>query len=442
MGKMIPYKHQERGIKYLTTRMSSFLFFKQRTGKTKTSVWACKELDEYPILVIAPKVVMQVWDTAFKEEGVRPSCISMVDSSSKKKNEESIARNSHITICNFEKVKNYDILNVRQWKIVIIDESHRLANISSQITRYFLRNRRPEYQRRFLLTGTPAPESQLNLVTQYLIAQGNFMGYTSYNKYLLKHWEKSMYSGKWEKKIPSHTEVIKNYVKNTACIVSMENIGKGAKFVFSKLYVPMNNVQKQLYTKTEAIYEQTKYFDEGMDTLDPAKMVKRLNQKLISAGVDPYNDHEVISTNKAKKCVEYWEYLQEPVLVVSTFREPMQIAIEEFKKAGARVGVIHGDIKYEEREAIRAQFMRGELDAIVAQTKSIEVGLDFSVAHTIMVLCNSDSGGSREQLIERINHMNATEVKQVIDIMSQGSNDDKVQDGLDKKGESSMSYFK
>jgi SNF2 family DNA or RNA helicase len=222
----------------------------------------------------------------------------------------------------------------------------------------------------------------------------------------------------------------------------MADIGKGAKFVYSKRGVPMNSVQKKLYTKTENVYMQTKGIGLNEEGLDPAKIIRRLNQKLISAGLDPYDNHRVICRNKAVACVEYWEYLQEPVLVVSTFREPMLPVIAEFEKAGARVGIIHGDVKYEDREKIRLGLQEGRLDVVVAQTRSIEVGLNFSAANTIMVVCNSDSGASREQLVERINSMDATSPKEVLDIISIGSNDDKIMQDLERKGNSSMSYFK
>jgi superfamily II DNA or RNA helicase len=146
-------------------------------GKTFTCIMALKKIKEFPVLIICPKIVMQVWYDELIEEGAKPSSIAVVDSPVRQKNLEILHSGKHITLVNFEKVKNYDILKLKPWKVVIIDELDRLANIDSQVTRYFLRNRRPPNQRRWGLSGTPAPETAVNLVTEYLIILGEFMGY-------------------------------------------------------------------------------------------------------------------------------------------------------------------------------------------------------------------------------------------------------------------------
>jgi SNF2 family DNA or RNA helicase len=178
------------------------------------------------------------------------------------------------------------------------------------------------------------------------------------------------------------------------------------------------------------------------DTIDPAKLVYRLRRKMISAGIDPYDGHKIISQNKHKDAVEYWKWYQEPLLVTSAFREPIADVADLFRKAGAKVAVIHGGVSDEKRNVLRKDFMAGKYDIVVAQTKTIKMGLNFSRANTILVLSNTDSGSDREQLVDRIQHMEATEVKSIIDIHSQGSIDEKVLEGLGAKEKESISYFK
>ena len=433
--------HQIRGAKYLQDRRSGFLFFKQRLGKCFTCIIAIKKLKEYPILIICPKIVIPTWVTEFTDEKCKPNSIQIVNYATREKNLLALKTKRPIVIANYEKVKNYDILKVRKWKIIIIDELHRLANTIAFVTRYFLRNRQPPYQRRWALTGKPNPETRINLIAEYLIIQGNFMGYKSYNKYLLEHWEANSYTGRWELLNKKHADKIDAYIKRTACLATMESIGKGAIFRFTRRMVPINNTQKKLIKEIRSIRDATRgqrFSDSGMDT---AILVARAREREVATGID-YRTKEIISENKIKDVVEYWEWYREPMLVVSGARPIMEPCVELFKKAGARVAIIHGKVPFKKREQIRLDFMEGKLDAVVAQTKSIYLGLDFSKADTIMVINNLDSGGAREQIVDRIQHLNAIGIKEIIDIQSEGTNDMKILKDLGVKEQQSKATFK
>lgn len=445
MKSKTPFHHQVKGAKYLQDRKSGFLFHKPRCGKCFTCIIALKKLSEFPVLIVSPKIVIETWRTELLDEGAKPSAIQLVDFSSPAKNKEALQTKKPIVIVNFEKIKNYDILNSKKWRIVIIDELHRLANVSSFITRYFMRNRQPPYQRRWGLTGTPAPEIAVNLVTEYIIIQGNFMGFKSYNKYLLEHWTPNQFTGKWELLDRVHRDEINAYVQRTADLVTMKDIGKGAHFRFSRRMIQLDRAQRNLIAIIKAKKEMSQYkgfTSSNGSNMDPAVLVARLHEKMVCAGIDPYTE-KIISEVKIRECVDYWDWYREPILVVSAFRKGgiIERTAQRFKEAGARVAVIHGDVKFAERERIRNSFLAGEIDVIAAQTKSIEVGLDFSRADTTLVMSNLDSGGSREQIGNRIQHLNATGIKEIIDIAADGTKDMKVLKDLDKKGRDSMRYF-
>lgn len=442
MKDKIALPHQSEGAKYLQDRRSGFLFYKQRLGKTFICIIALKKLKEFPVLIVCPKIVIKTWQTELTDERCKPASIQVVDFSSREKNIEALQSKKPIVIVNFEKVKNYDILKAKKWRIVVIDEIHRLANVGSYVTRYFLRNRQPSYQRRWALTGTPAPETALNLVTEYMIIQGSFMGYKSYNKYLLENWTSNPYTGKWELLDSTHRDEINAYVQRTAKLKTMANIGKGAEFRFTRRMIRLDSKQLKLIAKIKAKKDITQGSSFSTGTLNPAVLVARLHEKMVCAGIDPYEE-KIISEVKIRECVDYWDWYREPILVVSAFRKGgiIELTAQRFREAGAKVAVIHGDVKFEERERIRESFLAGELDGIIAQTKSIEVGLDFSRADTILVMSNLDSGGSREQISERINHLNATGIKEIIDIAAEDTKDMKVLKDLDKKGKDSMRYF-
>ena len=443
MKNKTPFDHQTKGAKYLQDRKSGFLFYKQRMGKCFTCIIAIKKLKEFPVLIVCPKIVIKTWQTELTDEGCKPKSIEIVDYNTREKNIEALKTKRPIVIVNFEKVKNYDILKSKKWRIVIIDELHRLANVGSFVTRYFLRNRQPTFQRRWGLSGTPAPETAVNLVTEYIIIQGKFMGYKSYNKYLIENWSSNEFTGKWELQDKVHRDEIDAYVKRTACLATMKDIGKGAEFRFTRREIKLDRAQKECLAKVKAVRDSSRGRSLMSGGMDPAVLVARLHEKMVCAGIDPY-EKKIISEVKIKECVDYWDWYREPLIVVSAFREAhiLEVTAQRFREAGAKVALIHGDIDFDTREKIRNDFLAGRYDVLVCQTKSIEVGLDFSRADTLMVMSNLDSGGSREQLVERINHMNAKGIKEIIDVEAPDTKDKKVRTDLEKKGRDSMRYFK
>ena len=125
-----PLPFQSEGIDFLL-RGGSMLAFDCGLGKTLTTVWAAIKGERFPLLIGCPGIAQGVWMRELIEGGVDPDRILILTSDTLPKlkphhdivivTQDLPARNAEIAA----------VLAGRVWDQVVIDEAHRLKNLSS-----------------------------------------------------------------------------------------------------------------------------------------------------------------------------------------------------------------------------------------------------------------------------------------------------------------------
>lgn len=149
------YEHQKNAVKHLLYRGSGALFMEVGTGKTLTALTAFKELkgdSDLKLLVVCPiSLINTAWGddirkfTDFKYQSLRDGF-----------------KEADIYLINFESYylpKIQKIIDTIQNKMLVIDESQKLKNHKSKITKAMLKDR-TNYLNRIVMTGTPAPNTE------------------------------------------------------------------------------------------------------------------------------------------------------------------------------------------------------------------------------------------------------------------------------------------
>ncbi len=171
--------HQQKAVERARTEKNLALFFEAGTGKTATIARIlAEEFNKNKrisnTLIFAPLMVCKQWpEEIAKFTGIPPDKIHVLTESGKKRTERMKAlltkTDGAIVVTNYESVQIKDFyaaLLKFSPRIVVLDESHRIKD--SQATRskaiYPLTQ---SAERRFLLTGTPCPNSLLDLFGQY-----------------------------------------------------------------------------------------------------------------------------------------------------------------------------------------------------------------------------------------------------------------------------------
>ena len=205
------HSYQIDAVKFIKKNRKCALFLDMGLGKTAISLTAIKELMDsffaFKILVIAPlRVCNSVWKQESKKwEHLKNLKISICIGN-KKDREKSLKNNCDILVINKENlpwlVTNYKWV----WEMIIIDESTSFKNPSSKRFRY-LRKILGKIKSIILLTGTPSPNSLIDLWSQfYLIDRGERLGKTLTN-YREKFFVQDYFGYNWKLREDSEKQI-------------------------------------------------------------------------------------------------------------------------------------------------------------------------------------------------------------------------------------------
>ena len=180
--KFVPHNYQRYAIDFIENNPISALFMDMGLGKTVTTLTALSELafdyfDISKILVIAPKRVAEdTWKREIEKwEHLKDITYSIV-LGSKEQREKALSKKALIYIINRENVPW--LIENHKWDFdtVVIDE---LSSFKSNKAQRFkaLKKIRPSLKRIIGLTGTPAPNSLMDLWSEiYLLDMGQRLG--------------------------------------------------------------------------------------------------------------------------------------------------------------------------------------------------------------------------------------------------------------------------
>jgi SNF2 family DNA or RNA helicase len=183
--KFNPHSYQQYAINHIIDHRASGLFLDMGLGKTISTLMAIEDLfilgDINKVLVVAPKKVAEdTWSTEInKWDEISHLRISKI-LGSKVQRERAVEVDADVYVINRDNVKwlvdNY--FNAWQWDMLVIDELSSFKSSKSQRFRS-LKKAMPYFKKVVGLTGTPAPNSLIDLWPQlYLLDKGNRLGRT------------------------------------------------------------------------------------------------------------------------------------------------------------------------------------------------------------------------------------------------------------------------
>jgi len=157
MTELNLYPYQVDGVKFLTSRRRAILGDEMGLGKTPQSLVAADILDGFPVLIVAPKAAVGVWDAeARKWLGTSKAQICVYLGMNRK------LKNTDITITNYSLFE--EIVQSRAWRTIVFDEAHKFRNgrVRSQGKRkgvtpqmFASAKKAPKVPNLFFLTGSP-----------------------------------------------------------------------------------------------------------------------------------------------------------------------------------------------------------------------------------------------------------------------------------------------
>lgn len=396
--------------------------------------------ESYPVLVVAPMSVLEAWEKELSLEG---ESYIVAHGRSFDQRVDLIVNTGFAHKGRMWVLINYDSLRVTPgisslpWYAVILDESTIIKNPKAKITKLCTTGFR-EAKYRAILTGLPAPESDLDLFSQFLFLRGSFLGYSNYYEFRNECFRQLGYD--WQPK-PSVATKIKQTVHSMAYIRTRKNCGLPNMKVREIRKVRMTPEQHRLYDRVEDEFVAEL---QGVERETDQVITQRMWLARLAGGCNA--DGTLVSDAKARELLYLLksDLANQPVVVYFRFTSEIFAVKDVLKKAGVLCETLTGSDTREERKRKQEWFRNSRIDSrvMLVQIKKVaEYGVDMSVSSTIVYYSVSYSVMEMAQTEERIYHPKKCEPLLYLYLVTENSIDEDAVGAIRSKVSSSKMFM-
>jgi SNF2 family DNA or RNA helicase len=373
-----------------------------RLGKTLTTI---RRVMMYPnatkVLVVAPNSALGGWEEELEKEGIDYERLSGTKEQRYAKLMGDCFWSANYYLINKEGWLSIPEIKNITWDVVILDESTFIKNPKAKVTRFFLKNFR-KVPHRWILTGLPNPESDLDYITQFLFLDGHFMGKDNYWKFRDRYYKLGPDTYSYVPK-PGVSEAIQKYVGKRAHILKRKEAGLNTEKIYETRYLDFDDKTRTIYQEAE------KDFILRAGTFEQKtvwKMVQYTWLRQLCGGW--IKKEKQIWDGKVKELVSLLEgeLRNEKVVVWFNYNMEIKSCIKALCKTEA--ACITGQQDPELREALRKEFQTGHTRVLLIQQAVAQMGMDLSAADTAIYFSEPLGLQGKKQTEDRIVHPEKT----------------------------------
>ncbi len=428
--KYVPHDYQKYAEEFIINNPACALMLDMGLGKTVitlTVIWIL--LFDYfefsKVLVVAPlRVAQDTWSKECEKwdhlKGLKVSKILGTE----KERRIALVRKADIYIINRENVewlcKNYKF----DFDMVVIDE---LSSFKSPTAKRFkaLRKVRPKVKRIVGLTGTPAPNSLMDLWSQInLLDMGERLG-----RFIGNYREQYFVPDKRNQQVifsykprEGAEEQIYNRISDICISMKACNYLKMPERIDNVIEVKMSEKEKSLYKKLEN--EMLLPFSDGdIDAVNAAALSNKLLQMANGAVYDEFKAVKNIHSRKLDALEDLIEAANEkPVLIFYSYKHDKERIREKFEA-----------IEISSSDDI-TKWNKGEIKVAIAHPASTGHGLNLQAGgSTVIWFGLTWSLELYQQANARLWRQGQKETVVIHHIVSKGTIDEEVMNALQKK---------
>ena len=456
--KTTPYAHQLKALEMSWNKEVFAYFMEMGTGKSKVLIDNISMLyDRGKIngaLIIAPKGVYKNWydseipthlaDHVHKKAVLWQALIN-------KKQEEKLSvlfksdTDLHILIMNveaFSTKKGLDFaakfLSCHE-TMVAIDESTTIKNPGAKRTKNILRlSKLCKYRR--ILTGSPVTKSPLDLFTQCYFLDPFLLDFTSYYAFRNRYAEmrEAHFGGRSVQLVTSYKNLdeLSETLKNFSYRVLKDDCLDLPKKTFMKRIIQMTPEQSRVYQqmKKMALAELN---GKVTTTVNAITQLMRLQQ--ITCGHFKADDGTMqeIKNNRITELVDTVDEIQGKVVIWAHWRNDIETIVKHLKDEYGDNSVVtyYGDTSTEERQTAikKMQNPKSPVRFLVGTPQTGGYGITLTGASTMIYYSNGYDLEKRQQSEARIDRIGQEKPMTYIDIIAEGTVDEKIVTSLKKK---------
>lgn len=391
--------HQSEAFKYALSQKHPALIMQMRLGKclvTIRRVQLYKPLDAVAglrVLVLCPSAAIGGWVDELILEKETSVCILKGKTAHRK---QVLTENQFKWYIANKEIILYvpEIATLVNWDVVIIDESF-IRNPKTKVTKFCTRNFR-DCPHRYLLTGTPAPESDLEYFTQLQWLDGYAFGYRNYYDFRREFFKLVGYD--YRVKDRDTKQFICEYFGKRCFVKTRKDAGVEPHKVYDKRVFELPDECKTLYNRIEKEYAIS---DDKTTIWSPVRY--QWLRKLCGG----FEEGNLIWDEKYLELVRLLqgELKGESIVVWFAYNHELKTAYEYLKKNRIACDCMYGDIPFDRRNTIRKNFQAKVFPVILVQELVATMGVNFAVADTAIYFGRNPAFLTDMQTQDRIVHL-------------------------------------
>lgn len=378
-----PHPYQKHSIDKIIENEKYGLFLDMGLGKTVSTLTAFSQLqllDTEKMLVIAPlNVAKDTWaDEINKWEHLKHLTVSKVLGTPKQRI-EALRQDADIYITNKENTKWLCDYYKKDWPfdMVVVDELSTFKNHTSQRFKA-LKKKLPLVKRFVGLTGTPSPNSMMDLWAQvYLIDRGERLekSFTRFReRYFKPTHQVSEHVFNWELREGSEDRIYEQ-IADVCISMKAKDYLQMPERIDTVQSVELSNKERKLYNELERDYILESEDDGTIVAQSGASLSQKLLQLSNGAVYTDEQDVRQVHDSKLDKLEEIVEEAQgQPILLFYNFKHDKERILERFEQA-----VVLGSDGYKE------QWDKGNIEILLAHPASAGHGLNLQQGGHIIV---------------------------------------------------------
>jgi len=413
-------------------RRHNGVFLDMRLGKTLLTCRYLEQIGAKRTLVVSPLSVAMAWEDETKMEGLG---FVPVAGTKKERLARAMCRSRRKTTLwsiSYESLRETpDIALAMDWDAVVLDESTKIKNPSAKIAKLCRIGFR-DVPNRILLSGLPAPESQLDYFSQMVFMLGSFMGERNYWRWRERYFQADSFGFSWAPR-PGASKAIAKALAQYCTFMTRKQAGLGKEMIFQTRHYEMARKQKEAYERARDYFEWQDHNGEVRRTNNAA--TRFIWMQRISGGFSPDGlFHHWKSKLKDLNHLLDTELRNEKVVVWAHFNAELDAMIQS-RKSGA--ALIRGSTPKHKRDRLTREFSTGkDLRVLFIQEACGQFGINLSAADTAIYYSNAFSLEQRNQSMQRIVDIASKEAPLTIDLVTAGSADQVALDALQAKNTS------
>ena len=444
-----PHPYQKRGIKFIIERACAALLWDPGLGKTTTMLAAFKILKARGMvkrmLVITPlRPAYSVWPgEAKKWTEFNVLKVNVLHGPEK---DARLREGADVDVVNPEGLAwLFSTIDGKNWPwdVICVDESTRFKHTNTQRFK-LLRPHLDRFKRRYILTGSPAPNGLLDLFGQvYILDLGNALGrYITH--FRLAYFDQTGYGGyQWVPKSDAEARIYKKLAP-LASRLAAEDYLDLPPLIFNRVEVTLPDAAMKVYKQMETLLVAS-LKEEKVLAANAAAATNKCRQ-IANGGLYGQVNSDVDSRNgdggervvhhlhdaKVDAVEEIIEELQgKPALVAYEYDHDRDRLLARF---GMDTPWIGGGVTSKRFHEIENEWNAGRIPILLAQPASVAHGLNLQgTSAAVVEMGLTWNLEDREQFIKRVWRQGQKEAVVVHSIVAKGTIDEVVMRALARK---------